>query len=225
MYYDMTYFLYSLPVFLISLGAQLWITISFNRNSKVSPGNNITGKDAAEIIRDKEEFPVDIVIQGPKLSDHFDPTKNIVSISQESTQSNISNIAVVAHEFGHVSQKFSNSSLFKFRNAIVPIVNIGSNLGVTLIIVGLILNFLNLSYFGLILFSGTALFSLITVPIEVDATKRGLAYIKKYKLIPESKMNNAKSVLNAAAMTYVAGLLSSIMNVLYYASRIKEREK
>lgn len=224
MYYDYSYLLFVLPALLLSIAAQIWISISFNRNSKISPGNDITGKQAAEIIKTNGKYPVEVVVNGPKLSDHFDPRKDIVSISSESFKSSISNIAVVAHEFGHVDQKFSGSTLFKLRNGIVPIVNIGSYLGYILIGVGLGLNLLNISYLGLSIFALTTLFAFLTVPLELDATRRGLHFLEEYNLIPQGMMGNAKSVLNSAAMTYVAGLFSSIMNVLYYASRIKRRD-
>ena len=224
MYYDSSYILYAIPIFILSIISQIWIKSSYARNSAKLPGTNLTGKDAAEIIKDRNKFPVEIIVQGPALSDHFDPSKNAVSISTESMKSSIADIAVVAHEFGHVDQKFSNSTLFKLRNGLVPVVNIGSNLGLILIILGLSINILGLSQLGVILFSLTTVFALITVPIERDATKRGLKFIKEYNLVDADGMSGAKSVLNAASMTYVASLLSSIMNLLYYISRVRSRD-
>ncbi len=224
MYFDSSYIIYAIPIFILSIISQIWIKSSYARNSVKFPGNNMTGKEAAEIIKSRNNFPVEIIIQGPALSDHFDPSKNTVSISTESLKSSVADIAVVAHEFGHVAQKFSNSLLFKFRNGLVPVVNIGSNLGLILIAVGLTINILDLAQIGLILFSLTTLFALITVPIERDATKRGLNFIKEYNLIDSDNMSGAKSVLNAASMTYVASLLSSLMNLLYYASRVRKRD-
>ena len=224
MYYDSSYILYAIPIFILSIISQIWIKSSYAKNSVKSPGTNLTGKDAAEIIKDRNKFPVEIIVQGPALSDHFDPSKNIVSISSESMKSSIADIAVVAHEFGHVDQKFSNSTLFKLRNGLVPVVNIGSNLGLVLIILGISLNVLGLSQLGLILFSLTTVFALITVPIERDATRKGLNFIKEYNLITDDNMSGAKSVLNAASMTYVASLFSSLMNLLYYASRVRRRD-
>ncbi len=223
MNYDISYILYAIPVFILSIASQIWIKSSYAKNSVKLPGNNMTGKEAAEIIKSKNNFPVEIIVQGPALSDHFDPSKNTVSISMESMKSSVADIAVVAHEFGHVQQKFSNSILFKFRNGLVPVVNIGSNLGLILIILGLSINILGLSQLGLILFSLTTVFALITVPIERDATKKGLNFIKEYNLIDQDGISGAKSVLNAASMTYIASLLSSLMNLLYYTSRVRRR--
>ncbi len=221
--YDYTYWIFSIPAILLAFISQIWISTSYAKNSKIIPGTGLTGEQAGNMIKEGEGYPVDIEIKGPSLSDHFDPTKDIVSLSTSAQRSSVADIAVTAHEFGHVDQKFSNSPLFNLRNTLVPIVNIGSKLGYILIILGFAFSILQLAELGLILFASTTVFALITVPIEIDATKRGLSFINKYKLIDESNIPNAKSVLNAAAMTYVASLLASLLNLLYFASRIKGR--
>lgn len=224
MYFDPTYTIYILPGLILAIIAQIWITSSFKKYSKIQSGSNTTGIDAANIIKDGESFPVSITVYGESLSDHFDPSKDNVNISSNSIEDSISSIAVVAHEFGHVQQKFSKSFLFHIRTGLVPIVNMGSRLGYILIIVGLILNILGLAQIGLILFASTTVFALITVPIEIDASKRGLKLIKKYNLIQESRLDGAKSILGAAATTYIASLLTSLLNLFYYASVISRRD-
>ncbi len=225
MYYDPLYIiLVALPALILVVGTQLWIKISYARNSKILPGTGITGVQAGELIKQGEGYPIDIEIKGGALSDHFDPTRDIVSLSIASQNSSVADIAVTAHEFGHVDQKFTNSPLFKLRNGLVPIVNIGSRLGYILIVLGFILSIVQISEIGLILFASTTVFALITVPIEIDATKRGLTFIKKYKLINESNLSGAKSVLNAAATTYVASLLTSLLNLIYWIIRVKGRD-
>ena len=225
MFYDPLYiFLVFIPALILTIGAQLWIKISYSRNSKVLPGTGITGQQAGNMIKEGEDFPVEIVVQGNSLSDHFDPSRDIVSLSTASQNSSVADIAVTAHEFGHVDQKFSNSPLFKLRNGLVPIVNIGSRLGYILIILGFILSIVQISEIGLILFATTTLFALVTLPIEIDATKRGLAFIKKYKLIQEGNISGAKSVLNAAATTYIASLLTSLLNLIYWIIRVRGRD-
>jgi Zn-dependent membrane protease YugP len=218
------YYLYILPGLILALAAQAWISISFGKNSKLSSGSNMTGKEAAERIKSGESLPVDIEVKGEPLSDHFDPSKDIVSISKASLEDSVASIAVVAHEFGHVQQKFSNSLLFNVRTGLVPVVNVGSRLGYILIIVGLILNILDLAQIGLILFALTTLFAFITLPIEIDASRRAMKFVKKYNLISESRRGGAKSVLGAAATTYIAALLTSLLNILYYASLIRRRD-
>jgi len=223
MFYDSTYTIFFILTFLLATGSQIWISSSYKRNSKIKSKSNLTGEQAAFKIIEGEGFNTDINIQGPSLSDHYDPRHDTVKLSASSRNSSVADIAVSAHELGHVSQKYSNSLLFNLRNGLVPIVNIGSNIGYILIILGFTLSVFELAQLGLILFSSTALFSLLTVPIEIDATRRGLTFIKKYDLLESENLTNAKAVLNAAAMTYVASLLTSLLNVLYFASRIRKK--
>ncbi|HOF79064.1 MAG TPA: zinc metallopeptidase [Candidatus Dojkabacteria bacterium] len=219
------YFYFALPGLILGLIAQFLISIRYNKYSKIPAESHMTGLDAAELIRDREDFPIDIATNQGKLQDNFDPRKDIVNISSDNINSNsVANIAVVAHEFGHVGQKFSSSFLFKLRTFMVPVVNIGSSLGYVLFFVGLILNALNLAQIGLILFASTTVFALVTLPVEFDASKRGLKFIKKYNLIEADKQSGAKKVLNAAALTYVASFVTSLLNLLYYASILNNRK-
>ena len=226
MYYiDPMYFYFALPGLILGLIAQFLISIRYNKYSKIPAESHMTGLDAAELIRDREDFPIDIATNQGKLQDNFDPRKDIVNISSDNINSNsVANIAVVAHEFGHVGQKFSSSFLFKLRTFMVPVVNIGSSLGYVLFFVGLVLNALNLAQIGLILFASTTVFALVTLPVEFDASKRGLKFIKKYNLIEADKQSGAKKVLNAAALTYVASFVTSLLNLLYYASILNNRK-
>jgi len=226
MYYiDPMYLYFALPGLILGLIAQFLISIRYNKYSKIPAESHMTGLDAAELIRDREDFPIDIATNQGKLQDNFDPRKDIVNISSDNINSNsVANIAVVAHEFGHVGQKFSSSFLFKLRTFMVPVVNIGSSLGYVLFFVGLILNALNLAQIGLILFASTTVFALVTLPVEFDASKRGLKFIKKYNLIEADKQSGAKKVLNAAALTYVASFVTSLLNLLYYASILNNRK-
>jgi Zn-dependent membrane protease YugP len=225
MFFDDYYFLFLVPILVISLIAQLWITITYKKNSKISPKTGLTGLDAANIITEGENFSVDVVVQGGALTDHFDPVKDIVSLSRSAQKSSVSDIAVVAHEFGHVQQKFSNSKLFKVRNILVPVVNIGSQLGYILIIAGIFLSIFSLSRVGLILFSGTTIFALVTLPIEIDATKRGVKLIRKYRLVDHSLIPKAQATLKAAAFTYIASLLTSLLNLFYYISLVNRHTR
>lgn len=224
MYYDSTYFLFALISFVLAFVSQIWISTSYSRNSKIYPRTKISGEEAGKKILKGENFPVDIQIQGTPLSDHFDPVRDTVVLSTSARNSSVADIAVTAHEFGHVQQKFSGLLLFKLRNVFVPVVNISAQVGYGLIVIGIIFNILDLANIGLILFSSTALFALITLPIEIDATKRAFKLIEKYELIDKDKLPNAKSVLYAASTTYIAALFTSLLNILYFASRIKSRD-
>jgi hypothetical protein len=222
---DTTYLYFALPGFILAIIAQILMTIRYNKYSKVSSGTNLTGLDAAKLIRDNENYPVDINRIPGKLSDNFNPRKDIVNISSDNTTStSVANIAVVAHEFGHVQQKFSASLLFKLRSIMVPVVNIGSNLGYILFFVGLLVSAFGLAELGLILFASTTVFALVTLPIEFDASRRGMNFIKKYNLIEQNKKSGARKVLNAAAFTYIASFVTSFANLLYYSSILNRRK-
>lgn len=224
MFFDPIYFLYALPGLILAIIAQIWIHSAYNKYSEQNPGTNLTGLDAAKILTKNEEYPVSLEVKGDALSDHFDPLRNSVSISNPSaTNSSVADIAIVAHEFGHVQQKFNKTVIYGVRSILVPVVNIGSNLGYILFIAGLILNLLSLAQIGLILFAGTTLFALITVPLEIDASRRGLAFVRKYDLITEEKISGAKQVLTAAALTYIAALLTSLLQLLYFMSIFRRR--
>jgi hypothetical protein len=223
--FDTTYLYYALPGFILAIIAQILVTIRYNKYSKVSSGSNLTGLDAAKLIKDNENYPVDINRIPGKLSDNFNPRKDIVNISSDNATSNsVANIAVIAHEFGHVQQKFSASLLFRLRSIMVPVVNIGSNLGYILFFVGLFISAFGLAELGLILFASTTVFALITLPVEFDASRRGMNLIEKYNLIEKNKKSGARKVLNAAALTYIASFVTSFTNLLYYSSILNRRK-
>jgi Zn-dependent membrane protease YugP len=223
--FDTTYLYYALPGFVLAIIAQILVTLRYNKYSKVSSGSNLTGLDAAKLIRDNENYPVDINRIPGKLSDNFNPRKDIVNISSDNATSNsVANIAVIAHEFGHVQQKFSASLLFRLRSIMVPVVNIGSNLGYILFFVGLFISAFGLAELGLILFASTTVFALITLPVEFDASRRGMNLIEKYNLIEKNKKSGARKVLNAAALTYIASFVTSFTNLLYYSSILNRRK-
>jgi hypothetical protein len=206
--------------------AQILITVRYNKYSEIDSGTKITGLDTAKLIRDRENFPVEISVTQGKLKDHFDPIRDTVRISSDNINSgSIANVAVVAHEFGHVDQKFSSSVLFRIRSFMVPIVNIGSNLGYILFFIGLLINALNLAEIGLILFASTTVFAFLTLPIEFNASSRAMKLINKYNLISKNKRKGARKVLTAAALTYIAGFISSLGNLLYFSSILSGRRR
>lgn len=227
MYYiDPVYYYYALPGLILAIIAQILVQVRYSKYSKISAGTNITGVDAAKIIKEGSNFPVEIHTTQGKLGDHFDPRNDTVNISSDNiTSDSVANIAVVAHEFGHVDQKFSSSFVFRLRSVMVPVVNIGSNLGYILFFVGLIFNALNLAQLGLILFASTTVFAFVTLPVEFNASSRGMRFIEKYNLIEEGKLSGAKKVLSAAALTYIAGFVTSILNLLYYVNILQGRRR
>ncbi len=224
-YFDPLYLIFALPGLVIGLIAQFMISSAYSRYSKISSGSGYTGIEAAKVIAQGEGFNVDIQVTPGYLNDFFNPMNNTVNLSQDNASSDsVANIAVVAHEFGHVQQKYSAAGLFAIRSAMVPAVNIGSSLGYILFILGLVLSVTSLSWIGIALFSFTTLFTLVTVPVEIDASIRGLNLIRKYRLIAEDEIGGAKSVLTGAALTYVAALVQSLGQLLYFTSIVRRRE-
>jgi hypothetical protein len=220
------YYYFVLPGLILAIIAQILVWVRYSKYSKISAGTDITGLDAAKIIKEKSNFPVEIHTTQGKLGDHFDPRNDTVNISSDNiTSGSVANIAVVAHEFGHVEQKFSSSLIFRLRGVMVPVVNIGSNLGYILFFVGLIFNALNLAQLGLILFASTTVFALVTLPVEFNASSRGMRFIKEYNLIEKDKLSGAKKVLSAAALTYIASFVTSILNLLYYVNILQGRRE
>lgn len=222
--FDSTYLLFAIPGLLLTMLAQFYVTSTYRKYSKISTGKGKTGLDAALEIKNGENFPVTIRADRQPLGDYFDPTNNSVSLASDSTKSeSVAQVAVVAHEMGHVQQKFSSSLLYNTRKALIPIANIGTQIGYILFFVGLAIAGYQLSRIGLIFFSSGVLISLLTLPVEINASKRGLIFIKKYNLISSDQLSGAKSVLTAAAFTYFAGLLTSILNLLYYVNILGRR--
>lgn len=216
-YFDSLYLLFAVPGLILAFIAQIMVTSRFNRFSKESARSNMTGLDAAKLIASREGYDVDIELISGTLNDHFNPLNNKVALSADNQNSDsVAHITVVAHEFGHVQQKYSSNFLFKFRNGFVPVVNVSTTLGYILFLVGLFLAFTPLTNLGLILFSFASVFALITLPIEFDASRRAMKFIEKYNLISTENRNGAKKVLRAAALTYVASLVQSLGQLLYF---------
>jgi len=224
MYIDPIYWYFALPGFVISIAAQIYVKAIYSKYTHVTVTKH-TGIEVAQLIKKGESFPVDIYPQEGALQDSFDPKNNIVNISSDNlAEGNVSNIAVVAHEFGHVQQKFNKSSIFKFRMVMVGLSKFVSSAGYILFIIGILMSALRLAEIGLIFFSTSTLFALISIPVEIDASKRGLKLIEKYNLL-DNYVDGAKQVLTAAALTYIAGFMSSALNLLYYINILGGRRR
>ena len=218
MFIDPIYLIFIAPGLILGILAQIYLKLSYGNYSQVRAGSGMTGNEVANLINEKENFGVKFTVTPGTLNDYYNPINHTVNISEDNAKNmSVANIAVIAHEFGHVQQKLEGSNMMKIRSFILPTVNFGSGLGMVLIMVGLFLSIFELGQIGLILFSMTTIFSLITLPLEIDASIRGMKLIKKYNLVEDSKLGGAKSVLTAAAMTYFASLVQSIGQVAYYA--------
>ncbi|MGV8049975.1 MAG: zinc metallopeptidase [Anaerolineaceae bacterium] len=216
-----SYLIYMLPAIILSLVAQSYVNSAYNKWSKVRNYHNLTGLEAAEQLTSRIGLSdVKLTRTSGNLTDHYDPRNNTLALSQGvADQPSVAALAITAHELGHALQERENYKPMKLRSAIVPIVNIGSNVGWIMLLLGLVLQISDLAWLGVILFSAGAVFSLITVPVEYNASKRAREMLTTTGLVVnEEEQKGVKSVLNAAALTYVAGLATSLLQLFYFGS-------
>lgn len=214
--YYMDYFLYLLPALIVTIVAQVMVNRTYSKYSKVRNGRGYTGAMAARAILDSNGLQnVGIEHISGSLTDHYDPRTNVVRLSDSVYNSDsVAAIGVAAHEVGHAVQQNRGYVPMKIRAAIIPATQIGSKIAIPLFFIGLILSFEYLTTIGIILFSATVLFQLVTLPVEFNASRRALQTIEQDHFLEGEEVAGAKKVLSAAAMTYVAGLLMAIMQLL-----------
>ncbi len=220
-YFDPMYFLFALPGLIIALFAQAKVKSNYAKYSRVFTQNNITGADAArEILQRNGIFDVEVKrIQG-NLTDNFNPKDNVIYLSDGVYDSNtVSAVGIASHEAGHAVQHAQNYAPVKLRMALVPVCNFGASISPILIILGYVFSIWQLLYLALFVFLLSVLFQLVTLPVEFDASRRALKSIESYSMLNEYELKGAKKVLSAAALTYVAALLQSLLIFLYYLLR------
>lgn len=216
---DPLYWLILGPALLFMMVAQWLVRSTFSRWDKVRNQRAMTGAEvASRLLAQNGMSDVQVgAVQG-MLTDHYNPRNNILNLSQATVNdASIAAMAVTAHEVGHAHQDASNSALMRLRTGIVPIVNFGSQLGPILFILGLTMQFDLLLWIGIALFSLAFVFALVTLPVELNASRRAMTMLEQDGLIstPEDR-KGARAVLNAAALTYVAGMLTALFQVIYY---------
>lgn len=221
--YNSTYLLFMAPAFLLTMAAQIYINATYRKWGQVAASSNISGAEAAQrLTRHAGLYDVSIEGSRGRLSDHYDPRSKVLRLSPNVAQdSSVASLAIAAHELGHAMQDRDEYLPLRFRTMLVPAVNIGSYLGWILIMAGLLLNLINLAWLGVIVFSGGAVFSLATLPVELNASSRAKRLLAESGLIrTQEEKKGVNAVLNAAALTYVAALFSSIMQLLYWTSLV-----
>lgn len=214
--FDSTWFLLVLPAFLLALWAQIRVKGTYAKYSEVRSARGETASSVARRILDDHGLGyVQIEHISGNLTDHYDPSTNVVRLSDSVYSStSIAAIGVAAHECGHAVQHAEEYGPLKIRNAVIPITKIGSTLAIPLFFAGLLLNFKALMGVGVILFSLVAIFQLITLPVEYNASRRAFATIEERGILLEDEVRGAKKVLSAAALTYVAALASTLAQLL-----------
>ncbi len=216
------YLLFSLPALILGLWAQAKVKAAFNKYAKIRSYIGLPGAQVARrILDDNGCRDVKIEQTGGVLSDHYDPAKKVLRLSPQVYQGNsIASAGIAAHEAGHALQHHEGYTLLKLRTAIVPTVQIGSWIGPIIFMVGLLLNSVTgdrVAEIGLVLFSLTAIFAVLTLPVELDASRRAKVQLVNSGAVLNTEINGVSSVLNAAAWTYVAGAAQAISTILYYA--------
>lgn len=227
MFFDPMYFVFMIPGVILMLWAQSRVRGSYAKYSKVRNDVNMTGAQVARRILDANGlYNVPVEHTRGELTDHYDPGKRALFLSDGvyGTPS-IAAMGIAAHEVGHAIQHAKAYAPLQMRTAIVPAVNIGSSLGVFVLIAGLFLQITGLAWAGVALFALSTVFALITLPVEFDASRRAKAALTNLGLVDGGLQRGEEgsgvaSVLNAAAWTYVAGFATSVLSLLYYVSLV-----
>ncbi|PZA08389.1 MULTISPECIES: zinc metallopeptidase [unclassified Meiothermus] len=205
-------------VFVATLVIQFWLQSTYARYSRIANSRGLTGAQTARAILDANGLrDVRVEMVPGALTDHYDPSQKVVRLSEPNYNSpSVAALAVAAHEVGHALQDAKGYAALRVRAAILPAANIGSALGPILVLVGLVVGSLGLAELGLWLFAAVALFQLVTLPVEFDASSRALRILRQGFLSSGPEMAGAQRVLTAAALTYVAALASTLSTIFYY---------
>lgn len=220
LFFDPYYLLFVGPAIILMLLTQWYVSSSYKKWSKVPARTRLNGAEAAQRLASSGGL-YNLRIEGVrgKLTDHYDPRQKVLRLSQGVYSSNsVAAMAIAAHELGHAMQDHQGYLPLRLRSALVPAVNIGSNLGWILILIGVLIGMTELAWIGVAAFSLGAIFALATLPVEFNASARAKHLLKDAGLITSgNEQRGVNAVLNAAALTYVAALVTALMQLLYFA--------
>ena len=227
MFFDMNYFIFiALPTLLISFLVQMYLRRTYGKWNKVRNANGLTGAQVGEVLFDRT--PLDEIVMQVvpgQMTDHFDPRANVVRFSQgTATQPSVAALAIAAHALGHVQQYQTGSALIKARGFLIPAVQFSPTLSYLSILAGIILNISGLLWLGVFFFGLMVVFSLLTLPVEFDASRRGINLLSEAGLLSSSEdRRGANAVLRAAALTYIAAAVTAVLQLLYYITIANRR--
>lgn len=221
-FFDPTYMIFMVPALILMMIAQGYVSSSYGKWSKVMARSRMTGAQVAQRLISSGGLDVEVNGVRGKLTDHYDPRRKTLNLSEGVYNSpSVAALAIAAHELGHAMQDRDGYFPLRLRAALVPAVNIGSYLGWILIFIGLILRQANLAWLGVLVFSGGALFALATLPVELNASARAKQLLTDTGMIVgEDERRGVNSVLKAASLTYVAGLVTAVMQLLYFITLV-----
>mgnify|MGYP006285811669 CR=1 FL=1 len=224
MIFDPVYFLFIIPPLLLSLWASWKTKSAFKKYSRVPVATGLSGADAAARLLEAAGIrDVKVVRSRGMLSDHYNPTTKTLALSEGVHDSrSVAAVGIAAHEAGHAIQHARSYKPMWLRSLLVPTANIGSNLGYMVMLFGLLLSSAEMIYVGAILFAAVLLFQLVTLPVEFDATARAKALVVENGIVSVAERPGMDKVLNAAAMTYIAAAVSTLMTLLYFLMRARD---
>jgi Zn-dependent membrane protease YugP len=228
MFFDPIYLIFMVPAFILMAITSWYVRHANTKWSQVRASSGLTGAQAAQrLISTGNLYGVQVQGTPGELTDHYDPRNKTLFLSNSvANVPSVAAVAIAAHELGHALQDAEEYFPMKVRSALVPVVNIGSNLGWFLIIIGLVLNFIQLAWIGVFVFAGGALFALATLPVEFNASARAKQLLAQTGIIQtDEEIRGVNQVLNAAALTYVAGLVTAILQLLYYVFLVGGRRR
>ncbi len=220
-FYYFDYLMFMLPAILLVLAAQGLVSSRYKRFSHVQTVGRVTGREVAEqILQANGVHGVQIAPVQGKMTDHYHPTHRVIYLSEGVfNATSVAAVGIAAHEAGHAVQHAKGYAFLRFRSFMVPVCNLATTISLPMLILGSVLNAFNLVVLGLALFGASALFHLITLPVEFNASTRALQFIKSSNLFFKDEYTGAKKVLTAAALTYVAALAQSLLQLMYYILR------
>jgi Zn-dependent membrane protease YugP len=221
MFFDPMYLLFIAPGLALSMWASFRVKSTFNKYSQVRSRRGMTGAQAAgELLQRAGITDVEVVRASGMLSDHYNPVTKKLALSEPVHDStSVAALGVATHEAGHAIQHARHYAPLWVRSALVPTANIGSSIGYIVMVVGLMLSSTNMVVIGAILFSAVLLFQVVTLPVEFDASRRAKALVVEYGIVTMDERKGVDAVLNAAALTYVAAAITTLLTLLYYLHR------
>lgn len=224
-YFDYYYLILVVPALMLAIWAQVQVKTTYRKYSRVPNSRGMTGAYAAQAVLNFYGI-TDVRIEqvSGNLTDHYDPRSKVIRLSDGVyNSSTVAAIGIACHEAGHAAQHAENYAPIKIRNAIIPVCNIGSTIGIPLALIGWIFSFSILIYVGLGLYAAVFIFQVATLPVEFNASRRAIKVIDETQLLRDDEIGGAKKVLAAAAMTYVASMIVSLANLLRLLLRFSNR--
>lgn len=200
----------------ISVAASFYVEYQYSKKKKINTQKGMTGAEVARFILDKNGLmDVQVVPTKGMLSDHYNPMDRTVNLSEDIFyNSTIASVAVASHEVGHAIQDKEGDKFLRFRHFLVPYVNFSSSAGYIAILIGMLTSMMNIFWFGIILLLVILLFQLVTLPVEFGASKRAIKELNESFILQEDEVSGCKSMLTAAAMTYVASVVTALLEIL-----------